>query len=528
MSPARRTARAGRLVAATAGLALAGLAAAEDPAPAAPAQTAQTAPAQTAPAAAAPEPLWLLLDGILGEAVRDVAPLGGGSAIVVGITHSRDFPTTPGALQPGFHPESRDSSDGFVARIGPDGRIAWATLLGGPGNDAALAVAVREDGRVVVGGRAGPRFPITEGAVQPRFAGGVAGDRLGPRDGFVCELAADGSAANWCTYFGTRDAGVVSDVALDASGRVLLITSHAGGRLPEAWFEGVYQPANAGARDALVAVLAPDGSRVVWASFLGGRLDDGENGSVAAGRNDSVYVLLGGTESTDLPTTENAAQRVHAGGADLYLARFAPDGRSLLGATYLGGSDRESAGGGALAAAPDGSVYVAATTLSSDLATGPGAAQASFAGAGSHRTGGRTPAAGDAWIARVSPGGRLMRATFLGGRYGDGADAVAVEADGVVVVGTTFSPDFPTTRDALSSELGGSADAFAARLGPDLDRLRHVTLWGGEGLDTGRAVAAGDGTVWLGGESRSREFGALRRLHATSAAALLRLGGGTR
>ena len=67
-----------------------------------------------------------------------------GNVYVAGETYSKDFPVTPGAYQTTFG----QTADAFVAKLGPDGKIIWATFLGGELTDSATGIALDSSGNV--------------------------------------------------------------------------------------------------------------------------------------------------------------------------------------------------------------------------------------------------------------------------------------------------------------------------------------------------------------------------------------------
>ena len=73
-----------------------------------------------------------------------------GSAYVVGVTTSPDFPATKGAFQETY---TGAANMGFLAKLNPAGTgITYATFLGGPGNDSANAVALDGTGNIYITG----------------------------------------------------------------------------------------------------------------------------------------------------------------------------------------------------------------------------------------------------------------------------------------------------------------------------------------------------------------------------------------
>ena len=414
-----------------------------------------------------------LLAGEREDTVRDVAVDAAGHVFVTGGTASPDFPATPGAAQPGFG----GAHDAYVAKLAPDGRLLWASFLGGPHYDRAYAVEVDAAGNPVVAGRAGAGFPTTPGVLQPRFAGDTTrNDLYGAQDGFVAKLSADGGRVLWATYLGSSDEGFVRDLDLDAAGRPVIAMAH---RTPPPFVSpGAFQTAIRGGLDGFVARLAADGSRVEWGTFVGGGGDEAGEASVRVA-SDSIHAVWS-TRSADAPTTPGAWQPRSAGAADVLYARLSLDGARLLAATFLGGSGEEVLETHDLALDRDGSAIVTGGTTSRDFPTTEGAAHGRF---------GRGDAAWprDGFVARLSGDGtRLLAATYLGGEVGDAPEGVWIGPRGEIgVSGTVVGRGFPGSAPALR----GASDAFVVRFSPDLRRRLDVTLLGVEGAGMARTSA---------------------------------------
>src|SRR5207248_11318055 len=70
----------------------------------------------------------------------------------------------------------------------------------------------------------------------------------------------------------------------------------------------------------------------------------------------------------------------------------------------------------------------------------------------------------DAFVAKISPTGALVYATYLGGSGDDRGTGIAVNSsNNVYVTGFTSSLNFPTLNPLQSSN-GGGADTFIAKL----------------------------------------------------------------
>jgi hypothetical protein len=107
--------------------------------------------------------------------------------------------------------------------------------------------------------------------------------------------------------------------------------------------------------------------------------------------------------------------------------------------------------------------------------------------------------------ALADPG--LGWSTFLGGSDVDGANDVAIDTNGdVYVVGTTHSPNFPTSSGALQGSLDGPFVAFVTKLDPN-GALLWSTYLGGSGGDSAEAVEVdGSGNVYVAGTTGSTDF----------------------
>jgi len=436
------------------------------------------------------------------DMTRDVAVDGQGNIYLAGGTNSPDFPVTAGAFDVSFNNPGSDDQDVFVQKRSPSGQILWSTFIGGHGYDRAYAIEVDAQGFVYVAGRAGAGFPVTAGALQTAFAGGITpNDAYGTQDGFICKLQPDGSAVVFCTYFGNDDYVPIRDIALDGGRNIYLVTSSDRGTFPSAWFANSYQKTRRGGRDMLVAKLDASGSQIHWATYIGGSGDELNTNSVRLDGAGNVYALTT-TRSSDAPTP-NGFDHSLGGTTDLYVVKFSPDGSQLMYGTYVGGSGGDFSETHELWVTAQGEAIAAAMTSSSDFPTTAGAFQTSLQGIGSAGSGANTNYPGDGMIARISVNGsQLLAGTYLGGRFGDGIEGVEVNAIGEVYVsGTTYSTNFPVTSGATAA---GNTDMFVAKLSADLKTLIYSTTIGGSGQDNTRSSTLDAlGGVYLAGVTSS-------------------------
>lgn len=115
----------------------------------------------------------------------------------------------------------------------------------------------------------------------------------------------------------------------------------------------------------------------------------------------------------------------------------------------------------------------------------------------------------DAFVMKLAPDGRrVAHLTQLGGSAWEAVQDVAVDSRGFAyVVGSTYSPDLPTTAGASRRSYGGGeGDAFVAKL----DRsgaVVYATYLGGNRLDDGRRIVVdGAGNAYIVGRTESPDF----------------------
>ncbi len=372
-----------------------------------------------------------------------------GNVVITSATRSPDAPTTQGCFQPKF---GGGPSDMLVAKLSPDlKKLLWCTYVGGSGDDfprGGLAVGP-DDSVYVVGTSNSPNFPTTPGVVQPK--------RNGPRDSAMVRLKPDGSALVFGTYLGgSGEDDAIMGVRLDGAGNLYVAGHTKSDDFPVT--PGAAQPKRGGESDCYLAKLSPDASRILYATYLGGRGNEfAEHCPFLT--PDGSFLLTGVSGSADFPTTEKALQRELKGKNDGFLVKLAPDGRRFAFSTLLGGSGGEFF----LMPTPDaqGNILIVGTTNSRDFPVTPGAIQATFRGP-------EGQGEGDGVLAIVSAdGSKLLYATYLGGSGGDLIRGLALGPKGeVYLVGNTSSPDFPVTPNAVQKTLAGGADAFIVKLVP--------------------------------------------------------------
>ena len=421
--------------------------------------------------------------------------------------------------------------------------LHYSTFLGGSRFDrtAGDQVTDPQGNLYVVGNTMSPDFPATPGAFDTTYS-----DTGGSSDAFVAKFSASGRLL-WATFLGGPSRDELYGVQVDSQGYVYVAGAF-GPNAPAT--PGAVQPSFAGGSgqapwDGFMAKLTPDGSRVVWATYLGTKEENDCLRSLAIDAEGNAIVgtgYQGGLWPSEWFT--NGYQQAPQGGDDTVIIKVRSDGAQVLWATYLGGAGDEQAQP-AIAVDSRANVHVLATTNSTNMPATPGAhdhthngqddayvAKLSadgrtllmgtyLGGANNDGTGGKSPITVDgegniiftvwtrssnfpttagaahpsiveltSWgtttaVAKLSPTGALLASSYTG--YSASTETVAFDAAGnIYTVGETTKSNRAVTADAYQRALAGSTDAYVEVFSGDLTRIVYASYLGGRGKDFAR------------------------------------------
>jgi hypothetical protein len=308
------------------------------------------------------------LGGSGGESGRSLAVDASGSAYVVGVTSSVDFPVTAGAAQTKCGGACQQNA--FVAKFAPSGdSLTYATYLGGSGVDDAADIAVDASGSAYAAGKTtSADFPLATPYQKSCPADATSSSGACLATAFVTKIKADGSAFTYSTYLGGSLGSQAAGIGVDSLGSAYVAGSTQSADFPvvKAFQKscGIDKTSGACSVDAFLTKFAPSGKTLVYSTYLGGSGRDEATGlAVDAAGNAHI---VGTTESADFPTVASVQSSLK-GASDAFVARFSPSGSSLNFSTFHGGSATES--GNAIALDAKGNVYVAGVTSSTDFPT---------------------------------------------------------------------------------------------------------------------------------------------------------------
>lgn len=251
---------------------------------------------------------------------------------------------------------------------------------------------------------------------------------------------------------------------------------------------GSYQTTFGGNVDIAVAKLDPNGSLLLWSTYLGGSGREIPNSLFAVASGD-LYVL-GATNSTNYPTSAGCFDNTYNGASsgaddDIVVSHVSANGSVLTGSTYVGGSANDGGGWGMpwsmnghdgmrgeIVVDGAGNAWIASFSESPNFPTSAGCYDNTLGGTW------------DGVVFRLNPTCTLLGwSTYIGGSAADGAYALRVTGSGeAFCTGVTCSSDFPATVGTYDGTFnGGLSDGFVARFDATGSALVSATYFGTTG-----------------------------------------------
>ena len=413
-----------------------------------------------------------------------------GEVVIGGETYSPDFPTTAGAFD---RTRAGESSDGFVAKLGPSGNLVFSTFLGGTNPDNVAAVAFAPDGQIIAGGHTSAAdFPTTPGAYDRTYnAPNAPADGGAHGDFFIARLTADGSQLTYGTYVGGPSIDSLEDLVVDPQGLVTAVGWVTGNNVQVfVSTQGAFDSTWNGTQDAAIARLKLDGlgsADLKYASLIGGASDDNLWAVAYDPTNPQNVVVAGESWSDNYPTTAGVFKGNNPVFSPLFPAlagivtKFnfpASGGGSRVWSSYFGSEGFERAGEGVTDVAINnaGEIILTGRTERSLFPTTRGAYDRTHAGGT------------DGFLSRLSGNGATLLYSTLFGGLDDETDFFLitplldyVSGNTVVVAGVTGSTDLEITPGAFDSTHGnseavGTSDAYVLKLALDADASGDLTV----------------------------------------------------
>jgi hypothetical protein len=423
------------------------------------------------PGGATGKPVWVAAFGGLGiDAPRGIAVGPDGSAYVGGYFDAEiDFGGTIGKRTVESEDPKTKSSDAYLAKIAPDGKLAWVQTFGAKRDDVINAVAMRGDTVVVAGN-----------FLDTMKFGGIEKKSIGSDDAFVAALNTSGDV-QWVWNFGGVDSDGANAIAPAPDGGWVF-----GGSFSATASFGATKLTSRGGVDAMLVKLDRDG-KLEWVKQLGGAYADTIQHLAVDGQG-NIIVQGVFKDVSDW----GGPNKLQAGGGsdnDVVLAKYDLNGDHLWSQRF-GNAFNDVAGG--VAVDPSGDITMVGSFDRS----------VSFGEGDAHTSAGEA----DAFVARFAPAGTRGWARTSGARREDFALGVDVDAAGNSVTTGWFQDTVDFGGKTLTSK--GNKDVLALKLDAKGD-LVWVQRFGDKDHDQGRALALDDkGAVYVTGIYRFKLDGA--------------------
>ena len=386
-------------------------------------------------------------------------------------------------------------------------KFGFSTLVGGKGYEQVRDVVTDSEGNIyVTGGTSSEDFVVTIG--EPLKKGGER-----TMDIFLRKYAPDGKLV-WSTLLGGDEYDRAYAIEVDVTGNVY-IAGRAGKNLPVSEF--AFQTAFGGdedpnplygKQDGFVAKYSTDGA-LIWCSYFGGN-DRGFIRDIALDAQGNIFIVETETSDNNPHISKNAFQRQNNGGYDAVISKISNDGKTVIWATWLGGT-KDDFFGPSIRVTASGQVVVIGTVLSMDIQTTPGCLDSTLSGES------------DIFIAKISmEGTKLLFATYFGGSGIEGTETHNLALDkcgNIIIAATTSSEDFMVSENAFQSTYGGSGkvgsgkntnypfDAFITILSNNGDTIIASTYFGGKNGEAAEGVGLDEkGNIYVTGATFSNDL----------------------
>jgi hypothetical protein len=373
--------------------------------------------------------------------------------------------------------------------------LRFSTYLGGTDYDYVSAITIDDSGDIYIAGcTSSTDFPTTEGAYDRSHNGGSIGFY---EDAFVMKLSNDGQEILYSTFIGgSDDDESVYDIAVDDEGSVYItgITTSDDFPTTPGAFDRTY---NGGETDGFVAKLSPDGSELLYSTYIGGSEGDFPN-ALVVGSNGECYVV-GVTYSEDFPIdTPNDQESCYtqSGRTDGFVFKLDENGSSIGHSMYLGGEgDWDEIFD--ITIDSEGNIIFVGYTQSSDFPV-VNAFDDELTG---H----------EGFITKIHPNGSFLLSTFFGGSDADDIRGVSISpSDQLYLTGLTISEDFPRVG-VTDQQLNGSRGIFLSILDSQVTDIEFSCVLKDsthESVSTsvGSIMYVSEHEVWLSGNTRDANF----------------------
>lgn len=338
--------------------------------------------------------------------------------------------------------------------------IVYATYWGGTGDDEITGFEMLANNSFIIfGNTQSVDLRTTEGAYEINYHDN--------KDAYVSKFTVSGSdfVLDFSTFVGTLDLDYAIGMGLDENGNIFLVGNTESLDFP---IQNAFQRDFGGVIDGFIVKLSPDGSSLIYSTYLGGAKEDLINGMYV---NSKGYIFVTGeTQSNNFPIDAGAYQNKKKALNDAFVTQLNVSGTMLEFSTFLGGNGEDKAY--AISVDENDNTFITGTTNSADYPILP--FERNMYGEVVQMPYQRIYGGGyDGFVAKIREGA-VEFSTFFGGAGNDYGKAILTEGDGTCYIAgeTSAGANFPITSNAYQPTLKGGVDCFFAKLDKIVSTVR--------------------------------------------------------
>ncbi len=374
-----------------------------------------------------------------------------------------------------------------------DPSIIFSSFTGSTADNWGYTATPGPDGSFFAAGivfiAPGTSYPVSAGAFQTQFGGGVGEDQLGGYDIAIFKFSPNGANRVYATYLGGSGNEQPHSMITDADGNLIVAGRTSSTDYPVT--RGVI--GSGGNIDIVITKFNSSGSALIGSIKMGGSEDDGVNirpkyrgrlgreglrlnygddarSEVILDKNNNI-ILASVTQSRNFPVQGSSIQNTFGGGLqDGVILKFNPNLSTLIFSTFFGGSGDDACFVAGINPLND-ELYIGGGTTSTDLpGDKTGVLQPSYQGG---------PA--DGFITAVSANGSgIIKTTYQGTSGTDIVYGLKFDKYGFPYTMGTTSSNWPI-QNAAFSQPGGKQ--FITKLKQDLSGYVYSTVFGTNSTD---------------------------------------------
>jgi hypothetical protein len=344
----------------------------------------------------------------------------------------------------------------------------------------------------VVGNTKDKNFPATEGAYQTELKG------EGTADVFVVKYTPEGEIV-FATLIGGTKREHHSSITVDDQGFIYIAGGTHSSDFPvtSGSYDTSFNGEGTWAGDVFVTKLNPDGSKIIFSTFIGGEVEETVGSGGIKVDSKGNIIVAGITLSHNFPLTVGDMDKENI--AHGFLSKFSADGKSLLFSRFFGSSTMEMIS--EIDVDDKDNIYITGSTYTANLPVTDNAFRKEII---MPKSGGIT----DHYIAKIDEtGSKILYFSYFVSEGYSGSSIKWAKPNSLILCGSTKAECFPATANAVINTVKGMQDAYISVFNSETMTLEYATLFGGS--EDERLMSAGfinENTVVIGGITSSADL----------------------